>query len=102
MQAVNLTTGSVFYRQIRAHEHPINVLHRFNAHLIGSGDDEGSVKLWDMRQRGCAMHYTENEDFVSDMLHIESKNILLVTRFGFKFFFCFVLLCFPLPSGKMD
>ena len=67
------------------------MLHRFNAHLIGSGDDEGAVKLWDMRQRNCAKHFSENEDFVSDMLYVENKHTLLVTRHTFFFFFFFFL-----------
>jgi len=35
--------------------------------------------LWDMRTRNCARHFSENEDFVSDMVYLEDKHTLLVT-----------------------
>lgn len=44
-----------------------------------SGDDEGTVKIWDRRESGVKPIYKtkKNEDYISDMLINESKQYLL-------------------------
>ena len=37
------------------------------AGLLATGDDEGVVKLWDVRQKGCAATYRGHGDFISDL-----------------------------------
>jgi len=79
LQAINVATGNIFYKEKKAHDDPINVLYRIDQNVIASGDDEGCVKLWDLRQQSCIKNYAENEDFVSDMVYNEKKHQLLVT-----------------------
>jgi len=48
--------------------------------MLLTGDDDGSVKLWDLRTRACVQCWSENEDFISDFAIAEDKNIALATR----------------------
>jgi WD repeat-containing protein 55 len=48
-------------------------------HVIVSGDDSGTIKIWDTRQRKMIMKYSENEDFISDFSFDSEKNILLAS-----------------------
>ncbi len=47
---------------------------------MGSGDDDGAVKVWDVRTKECAMTFTENSDFISDMVLSPDERMLIVTR----------------------
>lgn len=98
------TMNENYFSFLLLNRFPINVLHRFNPNVIASGDDEGAVKvsshspykftfrkkwtiqIWDLRQQSMVRDYSENEDFVSDMIFVENKNTLLVTRFSFLSF----------------
>ena len=40
-------------------------------------DDDGVVKVWDMRQRRCCHELKEHEDFISDMILAEDGRTLL-------------------------
>ena len=48
-----------------------------NDSILVSGDDEGTIKLWDLRKQSCVFQWSEHEDFISDIAINEEKNILL-------------------------
>ena len=41
---------------------------------VATGDDEGAVRCWDMRQRSVALKFQEQSDYVSDLLYTDQKN----------------------------
>lgn len=49
-----------------------------------SGDDEGVVKVWDIRANSVAMEYEECEDFISGFAYNAKHRTLLVTRCGIQ------------------
>ena len=40
--------------------------------VVASGDDDGGLILWDLRQRAPALSFSEHSDFISDILHARS------------------------------
>lgn len=62
-----------------AHDEAINKLQVIDEHLFSTGDDGGTVKLWDIRTKDAIFALKEVEDFISQMLTNESKKLLLVT-----------------------
>lgn len=73
--AVVNTDGSVIWRTHAdtegAHEESVNALHILNETTIASGDDDGCIKVWDIRASGDAPAITfhEYDEFVSDITH---------------------------------
>ena len=73
-----------------AHDESINkVMHIENEHVIATGDDDGVIKLWDLRmaQEGkassCAMTFSEHEGSISDFEYQEvGKKLLSVANDG--------------------
>lgn len=52
--------------------------------MLLTGDDNGTVKLWDLRKRSCAFEWTESEDFISDFAIPQTGNMGLYVRYGNK------------------
>jgi hypothetical protein len=64
-----------------AHKAPINkILHLENSHVIASGDDDGGVKIWDLRLaqsgKACVMEFKDHEGTVTDMCYNESAKMI--------------------------
>jgi hypothetical protein len=49
--------------------------------MLLSGDDEGVIKLWDLRSKTQVCDFKENEDYISDMLLISEGKELIATRY---------------------
>ncbi|XP_061393674.1 WD repeat-containing protein 55 homolog [Musca vetustissima] len=62
-----------------AHDEPINKLHVIDENIFATGDDSGTVKLWDLRTKNEIFALKEVEDYVTQMLTNESGKLLLVT-----------------------
>eukprot|EP00123_Amoebidium_parasiticum_P020460 comp50296_c0_seq1/m.47636 comp50296_c0_seq1/g.47636 ORF comp50296_c0_seq1/g.47636 comp50296_c0_seq1/m.47636 type:complete len:349 (-) comp50296_c0_seq1:241-1287(-) len=79
LSLVNMATGQVVSTVENAHADPINSLCLLDETLLASGDDEGCVKVWDLRSQQMVMEVEECEDFISDMVFRADKKILLTT-----------------------
>lgn len=84
LSVIDLTTGSVSWRCETAHATGINecllVGEATNpAGMVATGDDDGCVKLWDVRQKKEAMSFSDHEDFVSGFAVREDKRTLVST-----------------------
>lgn len=77
--SLDVETGKIVYQQEEAHDNPINRILRLNENLLASGDDDGIVKLWDLRKKKTTMEWQENDDFISDMKYVPEKKNLLVS-----------------------
>lgn len=64
-----------------AHDEPIYTLSVLDENLIASGDDDGTVRLWDMRVKGNEPIFSlkEVEDYISCITTNNQKRMLLCT-----------------------
>ncbi|KAJ2656870.1 WD domain repeat-containing protein 55 [Coemansia sp. RSA 1200] len=77
--AVDVETGEETMRVNGAHGNPLNLIHYVNEQIMATGDEAGSVKLWDVRKSKPAFVYSEHVDYISDMVFNEAKRHLLTT-----------------------
>ncbi|XP_067948583.1 WD repeat-containing protein 55-like [Watersipora subatra] len=77
---VNLETGALDVKQSKAHESAIYSVESVDQNVMISGDEDGVVKMWDMRRMPTpVMELKENDEYISDMVCHENKKHLLVT-----------------------
>lgn len=62
-----------------AHEEAINKLHVIDENLFATGDDGGTVKLWDLRTKNEIFALKEVEDYITQLLTNDAGKLLLVT-----------------------
>uniref|UniRef100_A0A0G4HX61 Uncharacterized protein n=1 Tax=Chromera velia CCMP2878 TaxID=1169474 RepID=A0A0G4HX61_9ALVE len=63
----------------KLHSAGVNSLLVLDEHTFAAGDDEGQIKLWDVRQPKSVFQINENDDFISDMQIANDKKSLVVT-----------------------
>ncbi|RKP07606.1 WD40-repeat-containing domain protein, partial [Thamnocephalis sphaerospora] len=76
--AVDTETGKLLFQKEKAHGIAINRVHAISHNWVATGDDLGRVKIWDSRMEKVVQKYTENEDFIADLLYYGPKKRLLV------------------------
>ena len=74
LQLRDLETNKPSWRQKAAHAEPLNALVLSGPNGVATGDDGGSVKVWDVRQRSVALSFCEHCDLVNDMLYVEASD----------------------------
>ncbi|KAH8355560.1 hypothetical protein KR200_005113, partial [Drosophila serrata] len=62
-----------------AHDDAINTLHVLNENLFATGDDAGTVKLWDLRTKNAVFELKELEDQVTQLISNDQNKLLLAT-----------------------
>ncbi len=65
-------------RMENAHNAGINVVKVVDPTTVATGDDDGTIKLWDLRTAKAVMEISEHEDFIADMELAEDGRTLLV------------------------
>ncbi|MCO5563554.1 hypothetical protein L7F22_017199 [Adiantum nelumboides] len=75
--ATNIETGQSVARLTSAHRSPINRLINLTECTIASGDDDGTIKVWDTRQNKCCNSFSPHEDYISDLEFASSTSQLL-------------------------
>ncbi|KAB5588568.1 hypothetical protein CTheo_7993 [Ceratobasidium theobromae] len=76
--SIDTATGKVLHTQTEAHDCAINRVSRFMS-MLATGDDNGTIKLWDPRQISPIRTYTHHSDFISDFLWLQDKKQLVAT-----------------------
>ncbi|XP_034949790.1 WD repeat-containing protein 55 homolog [Chelonus insularis] len=63
----------------KAHDDPIYVINLLTEHTFATGDDSGTVKLWDLRQNNNKPTFSIKEvnDYISSMITNEEKKYLI-------------------------
>ncbi|KAJ1609778.1 hypothetical protein OIY81_2235 [Cryptosporidium canis] len=58
----------------------INAVTCINNHVIATGDDEGFIEVWDIREKGnkSFSKFRDYEDCINDIYYVEEKNSLIV------------------------
>ena len=82
LQLRDIATNKPVWRKRGAHEESINAITALAEVGVGSGDDSGAIKLWDLRQKNLALEFRENTDFIADMLYTEHKGNMLAVGSG--------------------
>ncbi|KAH9302360.1 hypothetical protein KI387_013943 [Taxus chinensis] len=78
--ATNVETGQPSARLDNAHGAAVNRLINLTETTVASGDDDGTIKVWDTRQNSCCNKFKAHEDYISDMEFVPSTMQLLGTR----------------------
>uniref|UniRef100_A0A8C6T1H8 WD repeat domain 55 n=1 Tax=Neogobius melanostomus TaxID=47308 RepID=A0A8C6T1H8_9GOBI len=73
-------SGKLVTRIKGAHSAPINALRIIDENLLATGDDNGALKVWDMRKGTSIMDFKHHDDYISDITVDQAKRILLTAR----------------------
>ncbi|XP_060791856.1 WD repeat-containing protein 55 [Neoarius graeffei] len=76
---MDVEAGKLVKRIPKAHSKPINALLLVDENVIATGDDEGTLKLWDMRKSTSFMSLKHHEDYISDITADPMKRTLLTS-----------------------
>ncbi|XP_052204631.1 WD repeat-containing protein 55 [Diospyros lotus] len=77
--ATDVETGSAIARLENAHGAAVNRIINLTESTIASGDDEGCIKVWDIRQHHCCSTFNAHEEYISDMTFASDSMKLLGT-----------------------
>lgn len=77
IMAVDMTTGNLTSSYDKAHEDPIYCLKSLDKDKIVTGDDGGTVKLWDTRKPNPVFSINIGEEYVADMITNEAEKYLV-------------------------
>ncbi|KAI8871639.1 WD40 repeat-like protein [Ramicandelaber brevisporus] len=84
-QLFDTSSGAPIQSAQKAHNAAINCVKQLNENVMATGDDNGCVKIWDMRTASSAagsdslkpaQQFTENADFIADMAFQPDKRYL--------------------------
>ncbi|KAJ0181806.1 hypothetical protein K1T71_002528 [Dendrolimus kikuchii] len=77
IMATDVETGKLKICYENAHEEPVYRLFCLDNNKIVTGDDGGTVKLWDTRKRDPIFSIKIGEEYVSDMITNEAQKYLI-------------------------
>lgn len=77
--ATNVETGHPVARLDNAHGAAINRLINLTETTVASGDEDGTIKVWDTRQNSCCNKFKAHDDYISDMEFVPDTMQLLGT-----------------------
>ncbi|XP_062514519.1 WD repeat-containing protein 55-like [Corticium candelabrum] len=72
-----MESGSKLQHLKKAHSSAIYSILMVDHKLLATGDDSGCVKVWDTRTYETVMEFTENEDFISELVIDKTGKTLL-------------------------
>jgi WD40 repeat protein len=75
-----------------AHKTAVSCLCVVDENVLASGDDDGTVKIWDLRQAKCVHEMSEHEDYISDIQLAKDEKTLLCSG-GDGYLRCLSALC---------
>lgn len=74
----DIETGKLLHYIADAHDVPAYCISVLNANLFATGDDDGVVKMWDVRAKNKQIfRMKRNEDYISDIISSEDQQYLL-------------------------
>uniref|UniRef100_F6UBN3 WD repeat-containing protein 55 n=1 Tax=Xenopus tropicalis TaxID=8364 RepID=F6UBN3_XENTR len=74
---LSMEEGKLIKRIPKAHDSPLNCLLLIDENLFATGDDNGMLKVWDLRRDTSFMEMKNHEEYISDMAIDENKKMLL-------------------------
>ncbi|KAJ3352172.1 WD domain repeat-containing protein 55 [Allomyces javanicus] len=79
IQVMDTETKQVFLKKAKAHDDGINTLLPLNETLVASGDENGVVRVWDLRAKNIVQEWHEHEDLVTDLHFVPHKKTIVST-----------------------
>ncbi|XP_041061356.1 WD repeat-containing protein 55 [Carcharodon carcharias] len=76
---LNVERGKLVTKIPKAHSAAINSLKLIDENLFATGDDDGLLKVWDLRKETSFMEMKNHDDYISDITIDQNKKILLTT-----------------------
>ncbi|KAJ8266118.1 hypothetical protein GJAV_G00126130 [Gymnothorax javanicus] len=76
---LDVEAGKLVTRIPKAHSVPINALLLIDENQLATGDDGGTLKVWDMRKGTAFMDLKHHEDYISGIAVDQAKKILLTS-----------------------
>ncbi|KMZ62002.1 WD-40 repeat protein [Zostera marina] len=80
--ATDVETGTAIARLNDAHGAAINRVISLSETTVASGDDEGCIKVWDIRSRTCCNTFEAHEDWISDMTSVNQLQLIATSGDG--------------------
>ena len=77
ISAYDLARAGVSGTMSNAHEAAVSCLRVIDENVLASGDDDGMVKIWDLRQAKCVHELSEHDDYISDIQLAKDGKTLL-------------------------
>ncbi|XP_051534058.1 WD repeat-containing protein 55 [Myxocyprinus asiaticus] len=76
---MDVEAGKLVTRIPKAHKMPINALLVVDENVFATGDDEGMLKVWDLRKGTSFMDLKHHEDYISEITVDQAKRTLLTS-----------------------
>ncbi|XP_064421677.1 WD repeat-containing protein 55 isoform X2 [Latimeria chalumnae] len=76
---LDVEEGKLIKRFSKAHSTAINSLLLIDENLFATGDDNGTLKVWDLRKEAAFMETRNHEEYISDITIDQNKKLLLTT-----------------------
>ena len=92
ISAYDLSRACVSGTMSNAHKTAVSCLCVVDENVLASGDDDGTVKIWDLRQAKCVHEMSEHEDYISDIQLAKDEKTLLCSG-GDGYLRCLSALC---------
>jgi len=93
IKEIDLNSSKISWGQGKAHDSGINALLVYDTNIF-TGDEDGTVKVWDDRSKRNVRTFSENEDFISDFAY-KGNMLLCPSADG-------TLSIFDLRKGKLE
>lgn len=77
LAVLDMGSSAVKQHVWEAHEAPISSFFLVDENMCATGDDEGTVKLWDMRKRKAVFKFKCGEEAVMSLLGDEARKMLV-------------------------
>ena len=71
--------GKIAHIIKKSHEDSVSRVHFANDHVLVSGDDEGMVKVWDLRSSDCIFQCHEQSEAITGILFDEAYSNILTS-----------------------
>ncbi|GAM26735.1 hypothetical protein SAMD00019534_099100, partial [Acytostelium subglobosum LB1] len=101
LKVIDVHTGATMYTREEAHDDPINSLIS-KEFMVFTGDDEGRVKVWDMRQQSIVCEFQEHADYISDIITMDDRHVVATSGDGGLSIYNFVRRSLDDISEKSD
>lgn len=77
----DVQTGAFKRLYEQAHEQPVSKMSVFDENLFATGDDDGTIKVWDIRERTDSPIFSlkEVDDYITSILTNDAKKVLVAT-----------------------
>jgi len=84
----DIETQAHSYTKMKAHSTPLECSRFISESVIVSGDSEGHVKVWDIRDSKTVQKFHNEKDFVSDIAVVDEKTFGVSTGNGVLSLYC--------------